>query len=186
MEKKKQNTITEEIQLKNGINAKLNGKEVLIEKNNQIIKRGLSPIIEISLNEDKIILKTRRFGRREKRMLGSAAAHLKNAINGLDKPFKYKLKIANVHFPMTVSHDKTNNEIVVKNFLGEKVDRRIKVMDNVKVSIDKDSIELESPDIEKAGQTAANIEKGTKVRFRDRRIFQDGIFISEKPGRVFA
>jgi len=95
------------------------------------------------------------------------------------------LKIANVHFPMAVSHDKAANELVVRNFLGEKKDRRIKLIQGVDVNVDGDSIELQGIDIEKTGQCAANIEKGTKVRNKDRRIFQDGIFIIEKPGRSF-
>ncbi|MEK6830637.1 MAG: 50S ribosomal protein L6, partial [Nanoarchaeota archaeon] len=69
--------------------------------------------------------------------------------------------------------------------LGEKKDRRIKLLPNVEVKLDKDVIELKSFDIEKAGQSATNIEKGTKVRNKDRRVYQDGIFIIEKPGRSY-
>ena len=112
-------------------------------------------------------------------------AHIKNMIKGLTEGFKYKLQIANVHFPMNVSHDKENNELIIKNFLGEKQDRIVKLIPGVEIKVDKETIEIESFDIEKAGQCAANIEKGAKVRNKDRRIFQDGIFIIEKPGRSF-
>lgn len=115
-------------------------------------------------------------------MFGTIIAHVNNMIKGLNENFQYKLQVAAVHFPVTLSHDKTTNELVVKNFLGEKKDRRIKLIEGVNIKLNKDIIELDSPDIEKAGQAAANIENGTKVRKRDRRIFQDGIFITEKPG----
>jgi len=39
---------------------------------------------------------------------------------------------------------------------------------------------LEGIDKEKVGQSAANIETASKVRNKDKRIFQDGIWIIEK------
>ncbi len=58
-----------------------------------------------------------------------------------------------------------------------------RIMPNSKVEIKGTDITVTSNDIEMAGQTAANLEKATKVKGRDRRIFQDGIFITEKNGR---
>ena len=81
---------------------------------------------------------------------------------------------------MTVNHQ--SNEIIIKNFLGEKIDRKSKVLEGVNVSIDKDIITLSGNDIELVGQTAANLEKTTKIKNRDRRRFQDGIFLIEKSG----
>jgi len=42
---------------------------------------------------------------------------------------------------------------------------------------------LNGPNLEDAGQTAANIERATKIKGFDPRVFQDGIYIIEKPGR---
>ncbi|MEK6935581.1 MAG: 50S ribosomal protein L6, partial [Nanoarchaeota archaeon] len=128
-------------------------------------------------------IESKKATKRNKKIFGSFGAHIKNMIRGLDKGFLYRLQVANVHFPMTVSFDKNKNEIVVKNFLGEKTDRRISLVKGVEVKIEKDIIELRSENKEVAGQSAANIEKGTKVINKDRRIYQDGIYIIEKPGR---
>ena len=44
-----------------------------------------------------------------------------------------------------------------------------------------DTITVESINIEHAGQTAANIESATKIKGRDRHVFQDGCYITSKP-----
>jgi large subunit ribosomal protein L6 len=76
------------------------------------------------------------------------------------------------------------NKLIISNFLGEKVSRHATILPNVDVQIKGAKITITSNDKEAAGQTAANIEKASIVRNRDRRVFQDGIYIIEKPGRA--
>jgi large subunit ribosomal protein L6 len=75
------------------------------------------------------------------------------------------------------------NEVIIKNFLGEKIPRKSKIIENVNVEIKGDIITINSPNKELAGQTAANFETATRIKSRDRRVFQDGIFITNKAGR---
>jgi len=177
--------LREEIEVPEGINVSIEGNKIIMKKDNNELKRELSARIKTIFEGNKIILESKQATKNQRKMFGTIKAHISNMIKGLTEKFQYKLQIANVHFPMTAELDKDKNELIVKNFLGEKTDRRIKLVDGVDVKIDKENIELESIDIEKAGQCAANIEKGTRVRNKDRRIFQDGIFITEKPGRRF-
>ena len=83
-----------------------------------------------------------------------------------------------MHFPMSVSIQ--GDYLVIKNFLGERKERKAKILPQVNVKIEKNIITVESSDKEKAGQTAANIERATRIRKRDRRIFQDGIWLVQK------
>ena len=106
-------------------------------------------------------------------------------IKGLNEKFRYRLQISSVHFPVSVIINKEKNELLIKNFLGEKKDRKVKIFPGIEIRIDKDIIEVESSDIEKAGQFAANIEKKTKIRKKDRRVFQDGVYIISKPGKEY-
>ena len=98
---------------------------------------------------------------------------------GLNENFTYRLEVAYVHFPMTAKVEK--NHVSIINFLGEKVARSAKILEDTEVKIEGNKITVSSVDVEKAGQTAANIEKATTVTNKDRRIFQDGIFITKKP-----
>ena len=80
-----------------------------------------------------------------------------------------------------VEIDNATKQFVVKNFLGERIPRKAKILPGVDVKVQGDFITVQSISKDAAGQTAANIETMMKVRGKDRRIFQDGIYIIEKP-----
>ena len=103
-------------------------------------------------------------------------------IQGLQEPFVYKLKVCSVHFPMSVKQ--SGNEITIQNFLGEKKHRKVKVTTDSEIRIEGQDITVSSHDKEAAGLVASRLEQATRLRKKDRRIFQDGIFITEKAGKA--
>ena len=70
--------------------------------------------------------------------------------------------------------------LTIKNFLGEKVLRKIKLVKGVDVKIEGEIINVSCVDKEKAGKVASLIEGCTRITNRDRRVFQDGIYIISK------
>ena len=82
---------------------------------------------------------------------------------------------------MNVSLEK--EKLIIKNFLGEKTPRTAKIPKGVELDINRDLITIKSVDKELAGQAAANLESATKITKRDRRVFQDGLYIINKNGR---
>lgn len=172
--------IIETIEIPAGIEAEVDGNMVKIKKGSKETKRAYSGF-NLKKEGNSLVLSCKKATKNEKKMIETIKAHIKNMILGLGKNFVYKLKICAVHFPMAVSIDKEKKELLIKNFLGEVKPRTAKILEGAEVKIDKDVIIIESHDTEIAGQTAANIEKATRVRNRDRRIFQDGIFITDKP-----
>jgi large subunit ribosomal protein L6 len=137
---------------------------------------------EVPISSGKVVLSVKSATRRESKMMGTIWAHLKNMIKGVEEDFEYKMEICNVHFPMNVKVE--GEKVVIKSFLGETKERVARIMPGVKVDIKGTDVTVSSNNIESAGQTAANIEKATRLTGRDRRIFQDGIFITEKCGRA--
>lgn len=166
------------------------GIEVVINENRFIIKKGEKELIRnfdmgkinAVVKDKNIILTAKGATRRESKMIGTIWAHLKNMIKGINEEFIYELEICNAHFPMNVKIEENN--VVIKSFLGETTKRIAKILPNVNVEIKGNKITISSYNIEAAGQTAANLEKATKLTGRDRRIFQDGIYITNKCGRA--
>jgi large subunit ribosomal protein L6 len=50
----------------------------------------------------------------------------------------------------------------------------------VKVALGSDEVTVTGIDKETVGKTAANIEHATRIRERDPRVFQDGVYIVER------
>lgn len=120
--------------------------------------------------------------RKQKSKVGAVIAHVRNMLMGLKEGYTAKLKIIYTHFPVTVKVEDKERRVMVTNFLGEKTPRAAKIFgDDTKVEINGADIVITGTDIEAVGQTAANLEQKTRVRAHDRKVFQDGIFITEKP-----
>ena len=88
-----------------------------------------------------------------------------------------------IEIPDGVDVSLDNNKLIIKNFFGEKVPRKAKILEGVDVKIEGDIITVTGVDKEKVGQTSANMEKSTRITNRDRRVFMDGIYIIDKGGK---
>ncbi len=174
--------IKEEVALPEGVEAKYESGILLLKGPKAEIKRKLvNPKIKIDVAEGKIKLESLKATKREKRLLYTFNSHIKNMLKGVTEGHQYELKICSGHFPMNVSV--AGNELIIKNFLGENNPRKMKIRERVKITVEGDKVKVEGVEKEATGQTAADIELLTKVKGRDRRVFQDGIFIINKDGK---
>ena len=171
-----------EINIPEGVQVKKDGYDAIVEGPQGSVKKTLRhPLIDWSVEGNLIKIEPKKHTKREKKIMGTFKSHLINMILGVQEKFEYVLKICSGHFPMTVT--KENDSIKIKNFLGEKIPRIAKIVEGTEVKIDGDKVIIHSVNKEAAGQTAGNIEKATRIKNRDERIFQDGIYIINKCGK---
>ena len=171
--------INEEILIPNNVEVSLDGRKIKAkgEKGHLEIE-FYHPKIKVNKDNNKIKFNATNATKREKRLIGTFKAHIKNIINGVNDGYEYRLKVCSSHFPMNISLQ--GNSLIIKNFLGEKIPRKAKILDGISVVLESDQIILKGISKEKVGQTAANIESACKVSNRDRRRFEDGIYITSK------
>lgn len=136
--------------------------------------------IQMAMGGNQIKLRCVSPKKREKALFGTFRAHVSNMIIGVTTGFEYNMKIVYAHFPVKASVK--GSEFVIENFLGEKHPRRADIVGETKVVVKGDDVTLTGPNKEHVGQTAANIEQATKIKGYDPRVFQDGIYITQKGG----
>ena len=164
-----------------GVNIEIKEKEVKVSgQKGEITKDFNDPrfnkLVTIEKNDNKFVVKSSSEKRKVKALVGTINAIVKNLILGVSIGFKFTMKVFYAHFPMNITVK--DNEVHIKNFLGEKGARIAKIIGNTQVKVEKDTVVLTGIEIEKIGQTASNIEQACKLSKRDRRIFNDGIYIS--------
>lgn len=163
------------------------GVKVTVDENNHVTVQGPKggPItkdfshaagIKITIEGNKIYFSTNFPKGLTLALVKTLINIINNLIIGVQTNYKYLCKICYSHFPFSCSLAPETNEILVSNFLGEKAPRRVHVLDTVNVKIEGDDIILTGPDKEKLGQTAANLKKACRIKKKDPRVFQDGIY----------
>uniref|UniRef100_A0A7J3ZMC7 Large ribosomal subunit protein uL6 n=1 Tax=Fervidicoccus fontis TaxID=683846 RepID=A0A7J3ZMC7_9CREN len=168
------------VEIPSGVSVQISGMKVRVEGPKGILERDFSYAkgIGIRVEDSTVVIESYFVDRRRKALVGTIASHIQNMITGVTRGFRYKLKIVFSHFPITV--EARGREVIIKNFLGEKAPRRAIIEEGVTVRVEGEDVIVEGIDIEKVGQTAANIEHACKIKELDRRVFLDGIYVYER------
>ncbi|KIJ56624.1 hypothetical protein M422DRAFT_22776 [Sphaerobolus stellatus SS14] len=132
---------------------------------------------------NKVLLSVWQGGRKHVACLRTIKSLINNMITGVTKGFSYKMRSVYAHFPINCIIQDEGKALEIRNFLGEKIVRHVKMLDGVTVQeskAQKDEIILQGNDIENVSQSAASIQGACRVRNKDIRKFLDGVYVSEK------
>lgn len=173
--------MNDRIELPGGVTALVKDFVITVKgPKGEVKRRATAPQLKVVVDGNAIVLSVGNGTKREKTAINTLAAHVRNMIKGVQQPWVYKLKVCSSHFPMNVSV--SGKDFTIKNLFGEKVPRTMKLKDGVTVKIAGQDITVESTDLELAGNTASDIEQLSRITHVDRRVFQDGIHMTEKCG----
>jgi len=167
-----------------GVNVKIEGNNLITIKgpNGGPITKDFSHArgIKIAI-EDKKLKFSSYFPKKNTVALAKTIINIiNNLIVGVQTNYKYVCKVCYSHFPCSVRTDEKEKMLYVENFLGERAPRKTKYLDNVDIKVDGDDVYLSGPDKEALGQTAANLKRCCKIRKKDPRVFQDGVYLYKK------
>lgn len=172
-------TVEKSVTLPEGFSAEITGSKITIRRAGKETTKDIKANgITLSQKGQEIIITGKPVSKRMNALTNTITSHINNMASGLQTEYVYKMVLVYSHFPMNVAVKGSVFEI--NNFVGEKKTRTAKILEGVAVTVKGKDVTVKSHSKEAAGQTAANIENATKVRGKDTRIYQDGIFITQK------
>lgn len=121
--------------------------------------------------------------RKERACLRTICSHIENMITGVTKGYEYRMRFVYAHFPINTNITNDKKTIEIRNYLGEKIIRRVDMRSGVTIEVStrqKDELILVGNDLEAVSQSAADIQQSTLVKNKDIRKFLDGIYVSER------
>jgi large subunit ribosomal protein L6 len=166
-----------------GVSVSQDGNTIKVKGPKGELSRNFAhPRVNVAIGEGKVKVSCEYPRVKEKAMVGTYLAHLRNMFRGVTEGYTYNMKVVFSHFPMKVAVK--GKQVQIDNYMGGKDPRTADIVGSTAVKVNGADITVTGIDIEACGQTAANIEKATSRRGFDRRIFQDGIYIVGKSHKV--
>lgn len=136
------------------------------------VRKIVPATIRVSVNGSKVDVCGQ-----DNALVNTVIAHIKNMFKGVKEGFTVKVKIVYAHFPITL--EVKGKEAIVKNFLGEKLPRKAKIVGSTKIEVNGQDVTIFGVDKEAVGATLSNLKMATKIRKKDSRVFQDGLYVVE-------
>ncbi|MEM2142355.1 MAG: 50S ribosomal protein L6 [Candidatus Thorarchaeota archaeon] len=169
----------QQIEIPQGCTVKVEDRTVTVSGPKGTLSRTFPErFLTIAVQNGELTASTDLRRKRARAMVGTVIAHVRNMFRGVLHGYTYELKVVYSHFPMSIEHK--GNEIIIKNFIGERGVRKARVYDDIKLQIREDEIIITGIDLEHVSQSAANIQQSLRLRGKDRRVFMDGVYVIRK------
>jgi len=160
------------IAIPEGVTVDVSGFDVIVKGPKGEVSKRFSGKITVEKEGNNVVVKG---PEKEKALIGTVSSLINNMIIGVTEGYSTQLRILYSHFPVTL--EVKGKDVIVKNFIGEKYPRKTKVFgDSTKVEVKGQNVTITGPDKHAVAQTFANIKSVLKIRNKDCRIFQDGIY----------
>jgi len=175
--------IESHIAIPSGVSIVMDGNTIKVKGPRGELSRNFThPRVDIAIGKENVSVSCEYPRIKDKAMVGTYVAHIKNMFKGVTIGFTYGLKIVFSHFPMKVTVK--GNRVEINNYMGGHAPRFANIVGDCKVKVSGADVTVEGNSIEDCGQTAANLEKATSRLGFDKRTFQDGIYIVHKSHKV--
>lgn len=157
------------MEIPQGVNVRIDGHKVSVKGPQGEVHKTFPKGVAIKVNGSAVEVSTD-----GKALSGTVESLINNMINGVTKGYSKNLKLLYAHFPISI--EVKGSDILIKNFLGEKQPRKTTLIGQTKVQAKGQSVTVSGPDKEAVGQTVANLRTAMKIKDKDSRVFQDGIY----------
>lgn len=177
------------VKIPKGVIIKVKSRVVTVKGPRGLLRRSFRHVqVDMELVGKKLLQISKWFGiRKELATVRTVCSHIENMIKGVTSGYLYKMRSVYAHFPINITTSKDGSLVEIRNFLGEKIVRRVNMCPGVictNSTAQKDELLLEGNDIEAVSRSAALIHQSTLVKNKDIRKFLDGIYVSEKTTAV--
>lgn len=166
------------IEIPDGVTLQISGQKVMTKGPKGSVEREFRVKgLVLKLEGKEVKVEKAEGSRLGKDIINAVSAHIRNMCLGAKEGYTRKMQVIYSHFP--ISLEVKGSVLVVKNFLGEKRNREAKIIGATKIEVKGQNVTITGPNKEDVGQTVSNIKTATKIRRRDSRVFQDGLYMVE-------
>ncbi|KYN05398.1 60S ribosomal protein L9 [Cyphomyrmex costatus] len=181
----KQIVTNQTVKIPEGLIVTVKSRLVTVKGPRGVLKRSFKHLaLDIRMVSPRLLKVEKWFGtKKELAAVRTVCSHIENMLKGVTKGYQYKMRAVYAHFPINCVTTENNTVIEIRNFLGEKYIRRVKMAPGVTVANSgkqKDELIIEGNSLEDVSRSAALIQQSTTVKNKDIRKFLDGLYVSEK------
>jgi len=149
----------------------------------KLVKNFRHALLDMKKVQNEVVVQKWFGSKKQLALVRTICTHIQNMIKGVTKGYQYRMRSVYAHFPINVTMHNEENVVEIRNFLGEKIVRKVRMEPGVKCINSptlKDELVLEGNDIQAVSKSAALIQQSTTVKNKDIRKFLDGIYVSER------